>query len=487
MGAIGAGARLVVARGPDAGTQLIVNDQVKIVGRSRDAHLVLTDETVSRHHFHVHATEHGVYVRACEGAAPLTVHEREVLEADVSIGDSIVVGDTVMVVVRVLDEDAGAGPVSYRGTTMNLPALLSGEAAEVRALAAVFALNRAIANVESISQLEAALEGWARTHLACTGATFDVADRPAPPSGLGAEDAVHIFERRDGELVLHVPCPGAPTGWLAFTTNESVDRVRDSLRRLLVLAGALCASRFAQMASLREAEEERDTYRKRIEGTAHTFLGLSPGAREVARAISKLSVSDYAVLLLGEGGAGKNFVARLIHESGPRKNELFRIVNCATLTEGIAENALQGGGTLILDEIGDLPLASQAKLHHALERAIPMQARIIATTKRDLTAMIDAGTFRRDLYFHISSVTCKIPPLRERPQDIAMVARQVLDELAAAGAGRARGLSEGALELLRGYAWPGNVRELRVVIEHALILSDGPRLEAKDFPAVTTR
>ncbi|WP_394848962.1 sigma 54-interacting transcriptional regulator [Pendulispora brunnea] len=486
---MGPSARLVVARGPDAGAQLVVNQHVKIVGRSREAHLVLTDATVSRHHFHVHATEHGVYVRACEGAAPLLIHEQEVLEADVSIGDAIVVGDTVMVVVRALDEDAAAGPVSYRGTTMNLPAVFDGDAAEARGLAAVFALNRAIANVESHSQLETALDGWARVHLACTGATFGTAgdaneaDRP-PPSASMAEEP--IIESRDGGLALLVPCPGAPTGWIVFTTNESADRVRDSMHRLLVLAGALCASRFAQMAVLREREEERDTYRRRVEGTARTFAGVSTGAREVARAISKLSISDYAVLLFGESGTGKSFVARLIHESGPRKNEPLRIVDCAAVRDGILENALEGG-TLVLDEIGDLPLADQAKLLHALEHSTPLQARIIGTTKRDLAVLIDEGSFRRDLYFHISSVTHRIPPLRERPEDIAMIARQIVDDLAASGAGRACGFSEGAIDALRRYAWPGNVRELRVVIEHALILCDGPVLEPKDFPSLTTR
>lgn len=486
----------------------LVRDGVSIVGRSREAHLVLSDRSVSRHHFHVHATERGVYVRVCDGAAPLLVHDREVVEADVDVGDPIVVGDSVILVAGTSDEGAPDSQ-TYHGTTMNLPALLSGQAADVRGLAAVFALNQAIARSESIAALETALAGWAKVQLSCDDAKILGVSRPPPQAG----DDEPVLESGERGATIFVPSHGAPTGWIAFATSLPIAAVKDSLRRLLVLAAALCTSRFAQIALLHAVQAENEMFRRQAVGSARAFLGTSPGAEAVIRTIPKLAVSDSTVLLLGETGVGKSFVARLIHESGARKGEPFRIINCAAIPENLIESELFGHakgaftgaitakagafeaaerGTLFLDEIGELPLASQAKLLHVLEakqferlgsnKAIPLQARIIAATNRDLEEMIGAGTFRRDLYFRISVVKTEIPSLRERGDDVTVLATQILEDLAANSGRRVHGFSRAALDAIGAYPWPGNVRELRNVIEHALVFGDGPTIEIGDLP-----
>ncbi|WP_394838417.1 sigma 54-interacting transcriptional regulator [Pendulispora rubella] len=368
------------------------------------------------------------------------------------------------------------------GATPHLPALLSKQTADVRRLAAVFALTRAIADVNTVVELEAAVSGWAKTQLGCENAKILGVEAPWS----GGRDGEAILETPTGGSggTIFVPSHGAPAGWMSFTTSMPVDGVKDALCELLVLAAAMCASRWAQMAKLRAAQEESDTFRRQAIGSARTFLGTSPGAEEIARAIPRLGASDAAVLLLGEIGVGKSFVARLIHESSPRKNEPFRIVNCAAVVEhgkvGSFETAERG--TLLLDEVGELPLASQGQLLQVLE-ARDLDARVLATTHRDLEEMMAAGTFRHDLYSRISAFRIEIPPLRERGNDVVVLATQMVTDLTESGGRRVQGFSPAAVESLRRHPWPGNVHELRNALERALALGSGPRIEASELPA----
>jgi two-component system response regulator HydG len=147
---------------------------------------------------------------------------------------------------------------------------------------------------------------------------------------------------------------------------------------------------------------------------------------------------------------------------------------------------------LVLDEIGELPLASQAKLLRALEerrfervgssRSLPLEARVIAATNRDLKTMVAEGKFRSDLFFRVSVVTVRVPSLRERGEDVVLIAKRVLSDLAATCPRRIEGFTPKALESLRRYTWPGNVRELRNVLERALVLGEGPRIDDVDLP-----
>jgi transcriptional regulator with PAS, ATPase and Fis domain len=229
--------------------------------------------------------------------------------------------------------------------------------------------------------------------------------------------------------------------------------------------------------------------------------------------IPRLAKSDVVVLLSGETGTGKSFVARLIHESGPRATEPFRALNCAAIPDSLIESELfghergaftgavsaragalesAGGGTIFLDELGELPLTSQAKLLRVLEerrferlgsnRTIPLKARVIAASNRDLKAMVAEGTFRSDLFFRIHVVNVTVPPLRERAADIPVLAAQILNDFRESTPRRITRISSAALERMQQHLWPGNVRELRNAIEHAIALGETDEILLADLP-----
>jgi DNA-binding NtrC family response regulator len=289
--------------------------------------------------------------------------------------------------------------------------------------------------------------------------------------------------------------------------------VNDTTRRLLAVAGRMCASALARVHALQVSRDQADSLRLASVGSARTFLGGSPAAVEVAKLATRLSSSDVVVLLEGETGTGKTFVARLIHESGPRSKQPLRVLNCAAIPEALLESELfghergaftgaasarpgaleaAGGGTVLLDEIGELPLASQAKLLRVLEdrrferlgsnRPVRLEARVLAATNRDLGEMVAAGTFRADLFYRIAVVKLRVPPLRERGDDIVLLAERLLADLATSAGRRVHGFSPAALELVKRYPWPGNVRELRNAIERALAVGEGATILPQDLP-----
>jgi DNA-binding NtrC family response regulator len=242
------------------------------------------------------------------------------------------------------------------------------------------------------------------------------------------------------------------------------------------------------------------------------FPGDSPAARHIARLVPRLASASTTVLLLGESGTGKSFLARSLHAAGCRACHPFQVVNCAAIPESLVESELfghergaytgavgtrigtfesAGEGTIFLDEIAELPLASQAKLLRALEerrfervgssRPRALQARVIAATNRDLAEMVAAGRFREDLYFRVSVVRVQVPSLRDRTDDLDLLANGTLAEVAAALGRHVQGFAPDALEAMRGYRWPGNLRELRNVVEAAVLLGDGPVITLEDL------
>jgi two-component system response regulator AtoC len=221
-----------------------------------------------------------------------------------------------------------------------------------------------------------------------------------------------------------------------------------------------------------------------------------------------------SVLIEGETGAGKSFVARLIHEESPRASEPLRVINCAAIPENLLESELfgfergaftgavaakpgaleaAGRGTVLLDEVGELTPANQAKLLRVLEerrfervgsnRSIDLRARVLCATNRDLDARVKEGKFRADLFFRISVVRVSVPPLRERGEDLLLLARHLLADMSQTGLRQVTGFAPDALEAIERYPWPGNVRELRNAIEHAVALGDGPLVAKADLPA----
>jgi DNA-binding NtrC family response regulator len=243
-----------------------------------------------------------------------------------------------------------------------------------------------------------------------------------------------------------------------------------------------------------------------------SLVGRSPAMEKMYRILSKVAYTAHPVLILGESGTGKELIARSIHLNGPNASKPFIPVDCGSLVPTLIESELFGHvkgaftganraksgllsaadhGTVFLDEIGELPLDLQAKLLRALQEkevrpvgathTVPISARIVAATNRDLSAMVETGRFRKDLYFRLNVVNIRVPSLRERKTDVPLLAAHVLDRMRREN-GLAYTFSDDALRLLMDYDWPGNVRELEHAIERACALSSGPTLHMGDFP-----
>jgi transcriptional regulator with GAF, ATPase, and Fis domain len=238
-----------------------------------------------------------------------------------------------------------------------------------------------------------------------------------------------------------------------------------------------------------------------------------PGnVRQLANVLERVAPTDSTVLLTGESGTGKELFAKALHGLSRRNNGPFVAVNCAAIPETLIENELFGhekgaftgahrrqlgrfeaaqGGTLLLDEIGELPLAIQAKVLRILEertfervggsKTLRADARLVAATNRDLGSMVEKGSFREDLFYRLEIFPIELPPLRDRATDIPGLAQYLIDQIAPRQARPRRVLTFEAGQLLQEQEWPGNVRQLANVLERALIVGDGPRLDKPEL------
>ena len=249
------------------------------------------------------------------------------------------------------------------------------------------------------------------------------------------------------------------------------------------------------------------------------IAGDSIPMKALRQQIGLMAPTNGRVLIYGESGTGKELVAHAIHAQSLRKDETFVEVNCAAIPEDLIESELFGhckgsfpgaaadkegkfqkadGGTLFLDEVGDMSLKTQSKLLRALdeqrftpvgsEQAITVDVRVIASTNKDLEEEISRGNFREDLFYRLNVIPFFVPPLRERKEDIPLLARYFLKELAATYGRRPREITDDAIEVLMRYAWPGNVRELRNVIERIVIMNPTTtRFDRKHLPPLVYR
>jgi DNA-binding NtrC family response regulator len=265
-----------------------------------------------------------------------------------------------------------------------------------------------------------------------------------------------------------------------------------------------------EVERLRQAVDERYGFEK--------IVGNSAPMRKVFERIKLAAPTHSTILITGETGTGKELVARAIHVNSTRRDRPFVAVNCSALPETLIESELFGhekgaftgaatakrgyfeaadGGTLFIDEVGEMAPALQAKLLRALEQKvvtrvgstleIPVDVRILAATNRPLEADVAAGKFRSDLYYRLSVVTIDLPPLRRRREDIPLLTATFLRELAREHGREPMQVTEAALDVLEHYPWPGNVRELRNVLESIVVLSTGDTLDVNDLPAHVLR
>src|SRR5213594_465868 len=261
----------------------------------------------------------------------------------------------------------------------------------------------------------------------------------------------------------------------------------------------------------RRLEAENRALRARVDRT-QTMVGESDGMRQLREQVAMAAPTNGRVLIYGENGTGKELVARTIHALSRRRTGAFVEVNCAAIPEELIESELFGhvrgaftgavadrrgkfevadGGTIFLDEIGDMSLKTQAKVLRVLQEQtmepvggttrIKVDARVLAATNKDLQAEIRAGRFRDDLYFRLNVIPIFVPPLRERQEDIPLLADHFMAEFAREYGRRVKSFDRGAVNVLQQYAWPGNVRELRNVIERLVIMVPGDMISSPDL------
>jgi two-component system, NtrC family, response regulator AtoC len=260
---------------------------------------------------------------------------------------------------------------------------------------------------------------------------------------------------------------------------------------------------------VRENKMLKRAFDQRVRATS--IVAQSRPMVEIFKLVGKAAPSKASVLIYGETGTGKELIARALHDNSPRGSNPFMAINCASVPDTLLEselfgyvkgaftNALHsrrglleeaGGGTLFLDEVSDLSLAGQAKLLRALQEGqirrlgsninVPVDLRVIAASQRDLDVLVKCGTFREDLFYRLKTITIEVPPLRERKQDIPLLAELFLSRYTAGS--NVKGFTDRAMQLLTDYHWPGNVRELEHVVERSITLAPHVVISDEDLP-----
>ncbi|HKY26859.1 MAG TPA: sigma-54 dependent transcriptional regulator [Pyrinomonadaceae bacterium] len=287
--------------------------------------------------------------------------------------------------------------------------------------------------------------------------------------------------------------------------HDFLQKPVDSNHLLLLVDRALEQARLRTESILLREEWSRRYGFPRI-------IGESEAIKRAVAETQRVAQTETTVLLLGESGTGKELFARAIHHLSNRRDKPFVAINCAAIPETLIENELFGhergsftgasdrregkfeladGGTVFLDEIGELPLAVQGKLLRAIEEKVvdriggrapvPVNVRVVAATNRDLNAAVENGEFRRDLFFRLAVFPLEIPPIRERGEDVVLLAKHFAAQFGKELRGTEASLSDEALAAIRAHNWPGNVRELENAIERGCILTDSMVLEPRDL------
>ena len=305
---------------------------------------------------------------------------------------------------------------------------------------------------------------------------------------------------------------GRALGAVYLTAADPSTHFDEEHLQLVTVICRIAAVALNNARHVEQLESERDLLRAEV-SVEHGMVGESAAVKRVYQFIARVAPADATVLVRGESGTGKELAARALHQNSPRSVRPFVAINCAALTESLLESELFGhergaftgalaqkkgklevadGGTLFLDEIGEMPPAVQAKLLRVLQerefervggtRTIRVDVRVVAATNRDLEAAVKQGEFRPDLYYRLNVVSFEMPPLRERREDIPLLASYFVSKYAAKFKRRVTGLSAEARACLTAYDWPGNVRELENAVERAVVLGSTDRVLPEDLP-----
>lgn len=352
-----------------------------------------------------------------------------------------------------------------------------------------------------------------------TGTEALAAAERQPPDAVILDLKLPDMDGLDVLRALHERDPGLSV--VVVTAHGSIDIAVDAMRRgafdflvkpfsadrlNLTLRNALERRALARMVEGYRRELDRDRY--------HGFIGLSPEMQAVYRTIDAVAASRANVFITGESGTGKEVAADAIHRASPRRGKPFLALNCAAIPANLLESEIFGhvkgaftgaiadragaavqadGGTLFLDEICEMPLDLQTKLLRFVQtglvhpvgsgKEIRVDVRFVAATNRDPLAEVEAGRFREDLYYRLHVVPLVLPPLRDRGEDVVLIARSFLAEYAAEEGKRFRSFAPEVETLLRSHDWPGNIRQLQNVVRNVVVLNDGEQVLVEMLPA----
>ncbi|PRP97630.1 Nitrogen assimilation regulatory protein [Enhygromyxa salina] len=536
---------MIVRAGPDVGHGASLRrGEVLSVGRGEGEGLKLGDQAVSRHHLSVELTDDGqIRVVEITGVNPvwtLVEGRRMTLSGGQLLGRgaAITVGNTTLAFEPEAPARGPGAPVDGRAT-IEMDARQPG----ATRLAALAALGDRLARCGSLQAVYRTASEWAIEALPAARALLLSADGTdilaAATSGpvvdlaisrtllhrvLSEKRAVlvrdvlaepELADRRSVQIRGIQGAMAAPARNLVFYAewgaSEAVrSRGDDSALTLLVCAAQLLD---ALGESATERSQMRAALSQRGSAAPGRIVGSSAAVKKLHVFLERVAATNATVLINGESGTGKELAARMVHALSPRANQPFVAINCAAVPENLLESEFFGhekgaftgaigrhqgvferahSGTLFLDEIAEMAPSTQARMLRVLENhsftrvggtdEVEVDVRLIAATHRDLRQLVAEGRFREDLLYRLSVIQTKLPPLRERSEDIPELVRHFCGVLGDDMGRHVERIADDALEVLGNYRWPGNVRELRNVVERALVLGDGPVLELDDLP-----
>jgi len=471
-----------------------------VLGRDYPADEIVNDASLSREHAHVELLDGAVWVQDLGSTNGTWVDgERIEQRAQVALGQSLALGSVTAVIVP--EEGARRGR-----------ARLDSHDRFVRSLDAE--IERAHAFSRSLALLMIRGEDRRRGQLGSWLPAVRRKLRPFDQAALYSGDTLELLLPETTEeaarataaaLIQHsepLVCGVAVFPGHASSAEELVDAARSAVQHA-----------FGDEPIQAALPSHSVILTPDLVASTSGLIVRSSAMLEVYQTVDKLARSTIPVLILGETGTGKEVVAREIHRRGKRADHPMICVNCGGIPGNLVESTLFGhekgaftgaankhqgvfeaadGGTVLLDEVGELPAAAQAALLRVLESKritrvgstaeIDVDVRVLAATHRDLDAMTESGEFRQDLLYRLNAMTLRVPPLRERPDEIEALARSFIEEANAANECVVRGLDEDAQRLLLQYSWPGNVRELRNAIERGVVLAWEGRIAVDDLP-----
>jgi DNA-binding NtrC family response regulator len=532
-------ARLVVIEGPDAGREFEIPLRGGGIGRGEGNLVQLSDLTVSRQHGTIELRDGALTWIDDSGKTRTLINSKPAATHRLEAGDEIVLGATKMVYLPVdgVAITKASSHVTMEVSSRQLLALTGQDDRARRHLAALAQLGDRLRS-ETASGREAVARAACDAALTALGAhrafVLAATRRPSPvAAAISPHDSAgtqlqvpqelidkvvqgrSVVTAETGERALiALPIHGVAEEVVAVMWIDRKGAAWDNTDALAAgclahLTAAAWVGADARDQLLRRA----DALEEQLQGPDGELVGRSAAALRVNEFVKRVSPSDATVLLGGESGSGKEMVARAIHRASRRAKGPCVAVNCAALTESLIESELFGHekgaftgatekkagrfemadrGTLFLDEVGELPLGLQTKFLRVLEerrfervggqKAIEVDVRVVAATNRDLAEMVKRGTFREDLFYRLSVIQIEVPPLRERLDDVPLLADHFLARFRAQAGRRISGFSPEALAVMQRHSWPGNVRELRNAIERAIVLGDREMIMPQDLP-----